>query len=193
MAATLSVALGFQPIRPAPNATRPTMRKATAQRERYLMPHKSSDNAASWGKCVWCGKPSNTSDRQCSAPDGDGHLFKQNNSGNAAATPSVRLIIETSKHEVKSLSLFDAVSRYTVLKRSGSQFKGLSPFTLEKTASFFVHPTKLGGVWKCFSTGEGGQGVESFLERAEATASSRIPAPPLQPITGDRGEDEIPF
>ena len=63
----------------------------------------------------------------------------------------------------KEPSLFDVVSLYTKLKRSGPQFKGISPFTLEKSPSFFVHPTKLGGSWKCFSTGEGGVGVYSFM------------------------------
>jgi DNA primase len=38
--------------------------------------------------------------------------------------------------------LYDIVSSYVQLKRSGSSWKGLSPFTSEKTPSFFVHPEK---------------------------------------------------
>ena len=46
------------------------------------------------------------------------------------------------------------VSPYVELKRSGNSWKGLSPFTQEKTPSFYVHPDR--GFYKCFSTGEGG-------------------------------------
>lgn len=91
-----------------------------------------------------------------------------------SSTPSDSLSVEAGEEEVKGLSLYDAVSRYTELKPSGPQFKGLSPFTVEKTPSFYVHPTKLGGCWKCFSTGEGGRGVESFLEKAEKSGKSRL-------------------
>jgi len=82
-----------------------------------------------------------------------------------AATPSDRLIVGSDCIEVNSESLYDAVCKWTDLKPSGKQFKGLSPFTMEKTPSFFMHPTKLGGCWKCFSTGEGGRGVDDFLEK----------------------------
>ena len=59
--------------------------------------------------------------------------------------------IETIKQQV---NLLDVVSPYVELKRSGSSWKGLSPFTQEKTPSFYVHPDR--GFYKCFSTGEGG-------------------------------------
>ena len=59
--------------------------------------------------------------------------------------------IETIKRQV---NLLDVVSPYVELKRSGSSWKGLSPFTQEKTPSFYVHPDR--GFYKCFSTGEGG-------------------------------------
>ena len=61
-------------------------------------------------------------------------------------------------------TLYEEVSKYTSLKRSGNQFKGLSPFIKENTPSFFIKPTANGGLWKCFSTGLGGLGVESFLK-----------------------------
>jgi DNA primase len=50
--------------------------------------------------------------------------------------------------------LVDVVSPYVQLKRAGRSWKGLSPFTQEKTPSFYVHPDR--GFYKCFSTGEGG-------------------------------------
>lgn len=57
--------------------------------------------------------------------------------------------------DIKSrLSVEDVVAEYVELKRSGSNFKGLSPFTNEKTASFMVSPTKQ--IWHDFSSGKGG-------------------------------------
>ena len=50
--------------------------------------------------------------------------------------------------------MVDVVSPYAQLKRAGRSWKGLSPFTQEKTPSFYVHPDR--GFYKCFSTGEGG-------------------------------------
>jgi DNA primase len=60
--------------------------------------------------------------------------------------------------------LYDIVSGYVQLKRSGRSWKGLSPFTVEKTPSFFVHPEKK--FFKCFSTGYAGD-VFRFLELKE--------------------------
>lgn len=67
--------------------------------------------------------------------------------------------------EVKSrLSIEDIVSEYVELKRSGRNFKGLSPFTHEKTASFMVSPEKQ--IWHDFSSGKGGN-VFSFVMEVE--------------------------
>jgi DNA primase len=59
--------------------------------------------------------------------------------------------IENLKHQI---NLVDVVSPYAQLKRAGRSWKGLSPFTQEKTPSFYVHPDR--GFYKCFSTGEAG-------------------------------------
>ena len=57
--------------------------------------------------------------------------------------------------DIKSrLSVEDVVADYVELKRSGSNFKALSPFTNEKTPSFMVSPTKQ--IWHDFSSGKGG-------------------------------------
>jgi DNA primase len=52
------------------------------------------------------------------------------------------------------------VGDYTNLKKAGASWKGLSPFTTEKTPSFHVHPEK--GLFYCFSTSQGGD-VFRFL------------------------------
>ncbi|MCO5267657.1 MAG: DNA primase [Brumimicrobium sp.] len=58
----------------------------------------------------------------------------------------------------------EVIGEYVQLKKSGSNYKGLSPFTDEKTPSFMVSPAKQ--IFKCFSTGKGGT-VVSFLMEIE--------------------------
>ncbi|MDR2812648.1 MAG: DNA primase [Puniceicoccales bacterium] len=71
---------------------------------------------------------------------------------------------ECIEHIKAVADLYDIVSGYVQLKRSGASWKGLSPFTVEKTPSFFVHPEKK--FFKCFSTGYAGD-VFRFLEIKE--------------------------
>lgn len=52
------------------------------------------------------------------------------------------------------LPIEDVVGEYVELKRAGRNYKGLSPFSAEKTASFMVSPDK--GIWHDFSSGKGG-------------------------------------
>jgi DNA primase len=67
--------------------------------------------------------------------------------------------------EIKSrLNIEDVVSEYVQLKRAGRNFKGLSPFTSERTASFMVSPEK--GIWHDFSSGKGGN-IFSFVMEME--------------------------
>lgn len=54
----------------------------------------------------------------------------------------------------------EIIGEYVQLKRTGSNFKGLSPFHDEKTPSFVVSPSKQ--IWKDFSSGKGGTAI-SFL------------------------------
>ena len=64
-------------------------------------------------------------------------------------------IKQSSIEEVRArVNLADFISNYVALKKSGSALKGLSPFTHEKTPSFFVYPEK--GFYYCFSTSQGG-------------------------------------
>lgn len=67
--------------------------------------------------------------------------------------------------EIKArLSIEDVISEYVQLKRAGKNYKGLSPFTNEKTPSFVVSPDKQ--IWHDFSSGRGGD-VFSFVMEAE--------------------------
>ena len=68
-------------------------------------------------------------------------------------------------NELKArIDLYDVVSPYVQLKKSGSSWVGLSPFSQEKSPSFYVHPDK--GFFKCFSSGEGGDAI-SFIQKIE--------------------------
>lgn len=58
----------------------------------------------------------------------------------------------------------EVIGDFVSLKKSGSNYKGKSPFVDEKTPSFMVSPAKQ--IWKCFSSGKGGN-VVTFLMEAE--------------------------
>jgi DNA primase len=62
------------------------------------------------------------------------------------------------------LNIEDVVSEYVELKRSGRNFKGLSPFTSEKSPSFMVSPEKQ--IWHDFSSGKGGD-MFTFIQEVE--------------------------
>jgi DNA primase len=65
--------------------------------------------------------------------------------------------------EIKSrLNIEDVVSQYVELKRSGRNFKGLSPFSNERTPSFMVSPEKQ--IWHDFSSGKGGSMFTFVME-----------------------------
>ncbi len=62
------------------------------------------------------------------------------------------------------ISIKDVVDPYVKLIRAGKYWKGLSPFTKEKTPSFFVSPDR--GMYHCFSTGKGGD-MFTFVQEME--------------------------
>ncbi|MEK9201564.1 MAG: DNA primase [Patescibacteria group bacterium] len=62
------------------------------------------------------------------------------------------------------LDIVDVVGSYVKLRKAGKNYKGLSPFTSEKTPSFFVSPDK--GLYYCFSSGKGGD-IFSFVQEVE--------------------------
>jgi DNA primase len=57
----------------------------------------------------------------------------------------------------------EVIGEFVQLKRAGSNLKGLSPFTDERTPSFVVSPAKQ--IFKCFSTGKGGTVVTFLMEK----------------------------
>lgn len=61
----------------------------------------------------------------------------------------------------------EVIGEFVLLKRAGSNLKGLSPFTDEKTPSFVVSPAKQ--IYKCFSTGKGGNAVSFLMEKEHYT------------------------
>jgi DNA primase len=73
--------------------------------------------------------------------------------------------MQDAKEEVRSrLNIEDVVGEYVQLKRAGRNFKGLSPFSSEKTPSFTVSPEK--HIWHDFSSGKGGD-IFSFVMEVE--------------------------
>ncbi|MXO31992.1 DNA primase [Apibacter sp. B2912] len=61
----------------------------------------------------------------------------------------------------------EVISDFINLKKSGSNYKGLSPFVDEKTPSFMVSPSKQ--IWKDFSSGKGGNVVTFIMEQEHYT------------------------
>ena len=66
----------------------------------------------------------------------------------------------------------EVIGDFVKLKKSGANFKGLSPFTKEKTPSFMVSPVKQ--IWKDFSSGKGGNVVAFLMEHEHFTYPEAI-------------------
>ena len=61
----------------------------------------------------------------------------------------------------------EVIGDFIQLKRSGAGYKGLSPFTNERTPSFSVSPSKQ--IWKDFSSGKGGNAIAFLMEHEHFT------------------------
>ncbi len=71
----------------------------------------------------------------------------------------------TAVEQIKEkLTIIDVVGSYVELHKAGKSYKGKSPFTEEKTPSFFVSPDR--GVYFCFSTQKGGD-MFTFIQEME--------------------------
>ena len=68
---------------------------------------------------------------------------------------TIEKVFETARVE-------EVIGDFEMLKRAGSNFKGLSPFSDERSPSFMVSPAK--GIWKDFSSGKGGNAVTFVME-----------------------------
>lgn len=66
----------------------------------------------------------------------------------------------------------EVIGDFVQLKKSGANFKGLSPFTDERTPSFMVSPVKQ--IWKDFSSGKGGNAVSFLMEHEHFTYPEAI-------------------
>jgi len=73
--------------------------------------------------------------------------------------------MQDAKEEVRSrLAIEDVIGEYVQLKRAGRLWRGLSPFTNERTPSFFVTPDK--NIWHDFSANKGGD-IYAFIMEVE--------------------------
>ncbi|MBF4518615.1 DNA primase [Flavobacterium sp. ANB] len=78
---------------------------------------------------------------------------------------TIDTVFETARVE-------EVIGDFVNLKRAGSNFKGLSPFSDERSPSFMVSPVKQ--IWKDFSTGKGGNSVKFLMEHSQFTYPEAI-------------------
>lgn len=78
---------------------------------------------------------------------------------------------ETIDRALHAVQIEEVVGAFVELKKAGATFKGKSPWTDEKTPSFYVVPSK--GIYKCFSSGKGG-GPVGFLQEMGHTFPEAI-------------------
>lgn len=76
-------------------------------------------------------------------------------------------------NELKSrVRLSDVVGRKVQLKKRGKDYVGLSPFSNEKTPSFYVHDDR--GFYKCFSTQKSGDAITFLMETERLTFAESV-------------------
>lgn len=78
---------------------------------------------------------------------------------------TIDTVFETARVE-------EVIGDFVQLKRAGSNFKGLSPFSSERSPSFMVSPVKQ--IWKDFSSGKGGNSVAFLMEHEHFTYPEAI-------------------
>ena len=78
---------------------------------------------------------------------------------------TIEKVFETARVE-------EIIGDFVQLKKSGSNYKGLSPFTEERTPSFMVSPAKQ--IWKDFSSGKGGTVITFLMEHEQYTYPEAI-------------------
>ncbi|MHA7842638.1 MAG: DNA primase [Winogradskyella sp.] len=78
---------------------------------------------------------------------------------------TISQVFETARVE-------EVIGDFVQLKKAGSNFKGLSPFSEERTPSFMVSPVKQ--IWKDFSTGKGGNAITFLMEHEHFTYPEAI-------------------
>ncbi|OIQ28752.1 MAG: DNA primase [Bacteroidetes bacterium MedPE-SWsnd-G2] len=78
---------------------------------------------------------------------------------------TIEQVFETARVE-------EVIGDFVVLKKSGSNYKGLSPFSEERSPSFMVSPVKQ--IWKDFSSGKGGNSITFLMEHEHFTYPEAI-------------------
>lgn len=78
---------------------------------------------------------------------------------------TIDTVFETARVE-------EVIGDFVQLKRAGSNFKGLSPFSNERSPSFMVSPVKQ--IWKDFSSGKGGNSIAFLMEHEHFTYPEAI-------------------
>ena len=78
---------------------------------------------------------------------------------------TIDTVFETARVE-------EVIGDFVQLKRAGSNYKGLSPFSDERSPSFMVSPVKQ--IWKDFSSGKGGNSVAFLMEHEHFTYPEAI-------------------
>src|SRR3546814_6466109 len=92
--------------------------------------------------------------------------------------------------------IVELIASRVEIKRAGKEFKGLSPFTTEKSPSFFVSPQKQ--MFFCFSSGKNGTAISflmeydrlSFVEAVEELAKRAGVEVPREGGNEPRGSEE---
>ncbi|WP_178985829.1 DNA primase [Winogradskyella helgolandensis] len=78
---------------------------------------------------------------------------------------SIAQVFETARVE-------EVIGDFVQLKKAGTNYKGLSPFSEERSPSFVVSPVKQ--IWKDFSSGKGGNAVTFLMEHEHFTYPEAI-------------------
>ena len=95
----------------------------------------------------------------------NGYFYKLCNFLNLITRETIDKVFETARVE-------EVIGDFVQLKRAGSNYKGLSPFSDERSPSFMVSPVKQ--IWKDFSSGKGGSVVTFLMEHEHFTYPEAI-------------------
>jgi DNA primase len=79
---------------------------------------------------------------------------------------------ETIDKVYEAARVEEVIGDFVQLKRAGSNYKGLSPFSDERSPSFMVSPVKQ--IWKDFSSGKGGNAIAFIMEHEHFTYPEAI-------------------
>ncbi|MFK8308556.1 DNA primase [Capnocytophaga canimorsus] len=78
------------------------------------------------------------------------------------------MISKSTIHKIfDAMRVEEVIGDFVQLKKAGANYKGLSPFSNERTPSFMVSPVKQ--IWKDFSSGKGGNAVAFLMEHEHFT------------------------